>query len=148
MNIELTDEEYETLLSLVYSGNWLINASRNDPIESYEELASDVYAWAEEAGLGDHVHYDEEEDRYYPEATLEEKMRDFINDYEEDAFWDLLIRQLAERDIRERYDEETIEEMETMEWFKTIEEHETPYAKEFQEHGVERLVINESKGSQ
>lgn len=146
MDIELTEDEYETLLALVYAGNWLINAARNDHIESYDAVASDIYSQAGEAALEDHVFYDEEEDRYYPDAPIEEKMRDFISDYEEEAFWDLLIRRLAERDIREEYDQETVEEMEPMEWFETLEEHESPYVEEFREHGVERLTIDDSGG--
>ena len=141
MNIELTEEQFETLLTLVQAGNWLINATRSDRIERFDELVSQIYSKAEEAGLGEHVFYAEDEDRYYPSEKLEEKIMDFVDTYENESFWDSLTTRLAERDIREKYDRETVENMGLEEWVETLHEHERHYAEEFQEHGLERISI-------
>lgn len=36
--IEFTKERFEALLKLVYLGNWMANAHRDEPIAEYERL--------------------------------------------------------------------------------------------------------------
>ncbi|MFB6355352.1 MAG: hypothetical protein ABEJ65_02420 [bacterium] len=145
MEIELSEQQYETLLLMIEAGNWLINVTRKDRIEKFDNLQSELFSHAEDVDLEELVHYAEDEDRYFPADELTQRIMDFVNEYENDSFWDTLVSRLAERDIQQQYDQETLDDMNTREWVKTLHEHEEKYWEEFEEHGVERLVIDQSK---
>lgn len=141
MEIELNDEQFETLVKMIYAGNWILNASRTDRIDEFDDLANLIYTLADEND-SDYVSLYEENDRYYPSGELEDRMREFVNEYENEAFWDMLVSRLAMRDLRDDFDRETIENMETEEWMEKRHDYEQPYIDEFEKNGIERLTID------
>lgn len=145
MEIELTEEQYDTLLLMIESGNWVINATREDRIDKFDELQSKLYSHAEDVDLEEFVHHNEERNRYHPTEELTQRIMDFVDEYEVDSFWDNLVSRLAERDMHEKYDQETLDDMGTRERIETVQKHEEKYWKEFEENGIERLVIDKSK---
>src|SRR4030043_231944 len=91
MHITLSQDQYEKLMHLVYLGNWLVNSYRgSERLEEYDKLAEDIMSSAPSAGLKDRVEFDEFEGRYYPSRKLDEEMRKFWDEYDEDAFWNML----------------------------------------------------------
>jgi len=51
MDLNLTREQYEKLLELVYLGNWLINAYRTDDyLEDYSDVVSLIFSQAGKPG--------------------------------------------------------------------------------------------------
>ncbi|MFB6347261.1 MAG: tetratricopeptide repeat protein [bacterium] len=149
MELELSEEQFETLMTLVEAGSWLINCHRkqSERIDRFDEVVSLIFSYAEESGLEDYVYYEENEDRYLPADELTQRIMDFVNEYENDSFWDNLVSRLAERDIQQQYDQETLDDMNTREWVKTLHEYKEKYWEEFEKHGIERLVIDKSKES-
>lgn len=142
MNVKITKDQFEKLLHLAYMGNWVVNGYRSeDPKEEYDEAAGIVYAHALEAGLKPMIEFDEAEGRYFPAVKLEEELADLIDDYEDWAFWDLLVLKLAERDLVRQVGQEAVDAMGD----KELEERRAPfiqkYEKEIGKHGILNLEI-------
>jgi hypothetical protein len=129
MNIRLSGEQYEKLLHLAYLGNWVVNAYRGSEAKpEYDEAAELIYAHAAEAGLKSLVDFDEAEGRYFPSARLEDELAELIDDYDDWAFWDLLILKLAERDLVRQAGQEAVDAMDD----KELEERRAPYVKKYE----------------
>ena len=142
MQITLSQDQYEKLLHLVFLGNWLVNSYRgNERLETYDKLAEDVMSFAPAAGLKDRVEFDEFEGRYYPSRKLDEEMRKFWEEYDEDVFWNMLIDGLAERDYRRQHGEDDLEGMDLDEYDKKLEPYLKKYEKEINDHGLDRLEV-------
>ena len=67
----------------------------------------------------------------------------FIEEFENETFWSELIERLADRDMLQTFDEDEILEMTTEERFKAHFDFTEKYEGEFEEHGIDRLEINE-----
>lgn len=142
MQITLSQEQYGKLLHLVFLGNWLVNSYRgNERLEAYDKLAEDIMTFAPAAGLKDRVEFDEFEGRYYPSRKLDEEMRKFWEEYDEDVFWNMLIDGLAERDYKREHGEEDLDGMDWDEYDKKLEPFLKKYEKEINEHGLDRLEV-------
>ncbi len=142
MQITLSQDQYEKLLHLVFLGNWLANSYRgNERLETYDKLAEDIMSFAPGAGLKDRVEFDEFEGRYYPSRKLDEEMRKFWEDYDEDVFWNMLIDGLAERDYKRQHEDEDLDGMDWDEYDKKLEPFLKKYEKEINEHGLDRLEV-------
>ncbi len=142
MQITLSQDQYEKLLHLVFLGNWLVNSYRgNKRLEPYDKLAEDIMSFAPSAGLKDRIEFDEFEGRYYPSGKLDEEMRKFWEEYDEDVFWNMLIDGLAERDYGRQHGEEGLDTMEWDEYEKKLGPFLKKYEKEINEHGLERLEV-------
>ena len=52
MQIDLTKQEFRTLLDLVYIGNWVLNSTRGeDRFQIYDDLESKLFALCKENGM-------------------------------------------------------------------------------------------------
>lgn len=139
MNIKLTRDQFEKLLHLAYMGNWVVNGYRSeDPKQEYDDAAGVVYAHALEAGLKTLIEFDEAEGRYYPSAKLEDELAELIDDYEDWAFWDLLILKLAERDLVRQVGQETVDAMDD----KELEERRAPYIQKYEKEIEKQGILN------
>jgi hypothetical protein len=142
MDIKVTKDQYEKLLHLAYLGNWMVNAYRtNDFIEEYNREAERVYSYAPSFGLKDLIDFDEAEGRTYPSAKLEEELDDLVEDYEDWAFWDLLILKLAERDLVREYGEAAVDQMTDEELEAKRAPYVKKYEKEIEANGIQNLDI-------
>ncbi len=142
MKIELTKEQLERLVKLVYLGNWLANSWRNeDVIEEYDEVESLVLNEANKHGFSEYSELDDVEKKYVPSHELEEKMTELVDFYNDNTFWDQLIFRMADRDYVRKYGDDALDELETergMEREKPLLEK---YEKEFNEHGLDRIEV-------
>jgi hypothetical protein len=142
MQIILTKEQYEKLMELAYLGNWMVNSYRGDErIEDYDRAAEHVLSFAPSSGLQDRVEFDEFEGRYFPSRKLDEDLKEFVDDYDDDVFWNVLIERLAERDLIRAQGEEAVDKMEYEEYSRNLEPYLKKYEKEIDESGVEHLEI-------
>jgi hypothetical protein len=142
MDIKVTKEQYEKLLRLAYLGNWMVNAYRtNDFIEEYHTEAERIYAYAPSFGLKELIDFDEAEGRTFPSAKLEEELEEFVEDYEDWAFWDLLILKLAERDLVREYGEAAVDQMTDEELEAKRAPYSKKYEKEIEANGIQNLDI-------
>lgn len=85
MKIELTKEEYKTLLTLSYCGEWVLNSHKTkvDTIsKKSEELEQKLFSFAKDAGLEKWIEYDSEMKQYFPTSDMEDELHKFIDQYD------------------------------------------------------------------
>lgn len=68
-----------------------------------------------------------------------------LSEYEEYSFWDILARKLADRDLLRKLGEEELRALDEMEYINAEYPIEDGYHKEFDEHGLDRLKIDEEE---
>lgn len=148
MKIELATDQYESLVKIVYLGNWLANAIRNgsedDPrLGSYEKIEQYIFSFAQEAGFGKWIEYDKKYRRFFPTRAFEdlEEIQTLIEDYDEENFWDELLHRLSDRDFFRSYSVDEIKSMEMLERFEKEEPFREKWDREIDEHGLERLDV-------
>ncbi|MFH4964409.1 hypothetical protein V8G69_05335 [Gaetbulibacter sp. M235] len=84
MKIELTKEEYKTLLTIVYCGEWMLNSHKikDDSISKRTEgLEQNIFSFAKDAGLEKWIEFDTEMEKYFPSAAMEDELHKFIDLY-------------------------------------------------------------------
>lgn len=143
MKINYTKKEYRLLLDMVEMAEWVLNAHRSNPsdeITKYSEIYQKILSYAKEMGFENLITYDENLGGYYTTFEYEESehMR-YIEEYEDDIFWDALPHRLAVRDLVKQVGEKKYEEMEFVERATKLVELESHYYKELEEHGVDNL---------
>ena len=142
MNIQLTKEQLETLVKLVYLGNRMANDWRTeDVLEEYDEVESLVLTAAQKHGLGDLVEFEEDSGKALPSGELEEKMAEITDLYNDNTFWDQLIYRMADRDYVRKHGEDSLEELYTEQGIERERPLVERYEKEFNEHGLDRLEV-------
>ena len=85
MKIELTKEEYKTLLTLSYCGEWILNSHKTkvDTISKKSEvLEQKIFSFAKDAGLEKWIEYDSEMEQYFPTSDMEDELHKFIDQYD------------------------------------------------------------------
>ena len=141
MKIELTTEQYQTLLELVFMGNWIVNA--NKPTDAatakeYEQLEKLVFSKAAEFELK--VWADPEG---YPSRKFEEEnpVYDYIEDYDDYTFWEQLTLRLAKRDMLKKYGKEALSKMSSFERLAEEDQLAEKYLEIFRTNGLEALTL-------
>ena len=143
MNIELTKEQLESLVKLVYLGSWVANSWRTEEElpEDLVEVETIVLTAAARNGLGDYVDIDEVEGTVFPSAELDEKMNETIDSYNDHTFWDEIIYRMAERDLIRLHGEDVLDELDTEGGRIKERPFLEKYEKEFYDNGLDRLEI-------
>ncbi len=143
MKLELTGEQLEGLLKLVYLGSWMANSWRTEEETGgeLEEAERIVMTAAAKNGFERYVNFDHKKNQAVPTVELDEKMDEFIDPYNDNTFWDELIYRMADRDYVRKYGEEAFEELATEEGMEKERAFVEKYEKEFYENGLDRLEI-------
>ena len=135
MQIDLTKQEFRSLLDLVYIGNWVLNSIRGeDRFQVYDDLESKLFALCRENGMKVLVQ-DWEGIPVPSKAYAEGGIHEAIAFYEDNVFYQILAEELSRRDMNypeineENYDEIITRMDRNM--------------SEFQQSGVDRLVLEE-----
>lgn len=143
INLELTVDEFEQLLSLVYLGEWVANAHNVEDEENlFTETEQVVYAKAYDSGFNDLVEFDKEAGQFLPTEEFEEDMQTFVDEYDENTFIEELCNTLAFNEIEKTY-EEKVDVMTDTELSDLKEKLFEKYMNLLDEHGVENLSLNE-----
>ena len=152
MNIDISKEEYRSLLDVLQMAEWVMHAheEEKDPLtEPYDKVIQKFYALAKDMGQDHMVEYDPKLQEYFLSLEFEDTSpsREFITEFTNETFWDELIHRLADRDIARKIGGyEQLDALSMTERFA----HEGPilskYAQEFDDNGLERLEIVESFG--
>lgn len=146
MKIHFTKKEYRLLLDIVSIADWVMNShttGNNPKSEPYEELEQKIFSYAKDAGLENLVMYNKQYDKYFPtrEYEDEETDRPFIDEYEEEVFWEELCGRLAQRDLLQEKGIQEIKEMDPIEVLTEEDKIAEKYDKEFIENGIKNLII-------
>lgn len=146
MKIDFTRDEYLTLLTAMQVAEWVLHAHHvEEPPETqaFRDLEQKLFALAETFGCAELVEYVEDEARFYPSAAFDEASpaMDFVEDYENDSFWNELLERLVERDLLRQLGEKTVDALDPEEREIREEPYRRVYGEEFAAHGVDRLEI-------
>lgn len=143
VQISLTKEQYRTLVEMVNCGEWMINATRVDRLKKYEELEQYIYSFAKQAGLEDCIGYDDKFKMHFPLEEFEETtLLPLRDEYDQESFWDELIDQLGSRDLIRQYGADGFAKLSNEERFAARDRVEEKYGREFEQNGVENLVLS------
>ncbi|MBE0460858.1 MAG: hypothetical protein IBX60_04405 [Candidatus Aminicenantes bacterium] len=142
LKIEFNKDQYEGLIKLVYLGNWMVNAYRiDDCLKEFEEIEEYVLSFSDEMGFGNYVVYDKKFKKHFPTRKFEEEVDVYVDEYNDEIFWDELIDRLAKREFINKYGQEAIRKMDLEERFEKLQPFINKYEREFEKYGIENLVI-------
>lgn len=147
MEIEFTKKEYECLLDVLYMADWVMNAHKveDDPrTEVYRKLEQKLFSYAKDMGFENLVEYASDYKKYFPTRKLEEtgSAREFIEEFEDDTFWEELTSRLADRDsARKVGGVENFSKLSFEDRAEIIWSFEEKYTSEFEKRGLEGLSI-------
>jgi hypothetical protein len=149
MKINFTKKQYEDLVKLAYLGTWMINAFRtDDTVEKYEELEQYIFSFFKDFEMEKYIMFDEELKMFFPTKEFEENtdVEQYIDEYNNDIFWDELIYRLARRDLIREYGEENVIDMTLEELIEKEEPFIEKYDEEFAKNGIYNLEIKDKIG--
>ena len=84
MKIELTKEQYKTLLTIMYCGEWMLNSykKKDDNIsKETDNLEQIIFSFAKNAGFERWIEHDSELGKFFPTADMDDDMHKFIEIY-------------------------------------------------------------------
>lgn len=150
MKLELDRQEYLTLLTAMQIADWILHAHHGEELrdtEDFRALEQKVLTLAEEAGCKNLVEFDPEMKRWYPsrEFELTSLGLAYVEEYENDGFWEGLLRRLTERDLLRKVGEKAYNELSPVERARQEGPYLSMYDHEIQEHGLDRLEVVEKQ---
>ena len=150
MEISLTKKQYWDLIRAVYMAGWMANAICDGDMqedEGIKNIRNFIFSFAKEAGLEQYATYDAELNDFYATWDLDEEpsVRDLIDRYDEHSFWEEITERFGERDFFEKFSEAEIIKMSDEERVTKRWESEEKWGEEFENHGIDRLVVDEAK---
>lgn len=146
MNVNFRKNEWKLLLETVEIADWVLHAHRieEDPrTKKYTRLFQKIYSFLYKMGFKKLVEYDETLQRYFPTRQFEDNCESmkFIEEFENDTFWDELIHRLAIRDLLSEEGEENLKEMVLEERMSREASLCEKYYNEFHENGLKNLRL-------
>lgn len=151
MKVNLTRKEYRDLLDVLYIAHWILSAhkvQKDDRIERYDQLEQKFFALSKKMKFENLVHHDAEFDTYFPTREYEETSTAhvFIDEYDNDTFWEELASRLAKRDLlKQMGGPEKLVDMPKEEMMDKLFQLEEFYSDEFTRHGLENLELRGRK---
>jgi hypothetical protein len=84
MNMELTKEQYKTLLKLMYCGEWVFKSYKIGEDKIYKEtdqFEQYIFSFAKGYKLDQWIEYDEESRKYFPTLFMENSIHKYVDIY-------------------------------------------------------------------
>lgn len=145
MKIDLTKEQYRTLILLTSLGECMVNSHRETGLdEGVSELLHHILAYHKDFDAADLVDPVPDDGKFHGSTKLNEWAYSFSDAYDDESFWDELSNRLAERDFSREYSEEATQKMKPLEHLQKIDDLASAYDDEFCAKGLENLVIRPS----
>lgn len=147
MNIDLSREEYELLVEMIYTADYVYCAylsERDQSREKYHLLQQKIMSYANQFKKGNLVEWDEESKQFMPSKDFVEKAPSvqFIEDFEINTFWEQLIDRLAIRDLFNHYGEDVVSQMDEKEFFLKRSQFREKYEEEFEKNGLQNIFFS------
>ncbi len=149
MKINITKKEYRLLLDVFSIATWVMNSHKYEPDPEsipYENLEQKFMAFAKDFGFKNLVEYDQKLETYYSTSEYEEAESDmqFIDEFEEDSYWEKLSSNLAKRDLINEIGLQQFENMEPFDRFQEVAKIAAKYHEEFEKNGIKNLMISKT----
>ncbi len=148
MEFKLTKKELETLVELAVMSDWVMtsnDAEEDNRKTPYVKLLKKIYKFAHENGCEKQIHFQEDTKDYYPDHDWEEEAQatKFIQEFEENTFWDELLDRLSKEAMEKRFQNDLPKDFD--EQFEAYAEIYGQFEEEFESYGLNRLQIVEEK---
>jgi len=150
MKINFTTAEYRLLLDLIYMADWILHAhdseDRSDT-QKYSDLFQKLMSHAKEMGCGNWVNFDPRLKTYSESFAFETESSalNYIEEFEDNTFWDELISRLAHQDAMTELKPSNSSDIDTEELFAAISKAEDKWSQEFEAFGLDRICINKTQ---
>jgi len=145
MQLEISKDEYKTLIEMIYIADWVIHAHKIEEkpaTKKYKGLIQKIYSYAEKFGFKNLIEYDEKFKEYFPSSEFEEgEYMEYIDEYNNDTFWDELIERLVVRDVIRQEGEKKYYNMNFEERITKEDPFREKYYAEFIENGLENVEV-------
>src|SRR4030042_4037636 len=145
MEIVLSKDEYKNLIEMLYIADWVMNANNVDPDPStikYTTLEQKLFSLAKDFDHNELVDYETKFGEFFPSRTVEEGITEkYIEEYDNETFWNELIDRLVDRDMIRNNKGEDLNKMTIEERLEKEDPLRTKYETEFEENGIENLLI-------
>lgn len=146
MKIHLTKKEYRLLLDYLAIGQWVMHAydtTTSEQGSEHDQLEEKLLSYAKDFGYGNLVEYDSRAKKHYPTQAYELEVDEagFVEEYDEEVFWNELCNRLAARDLLREKGREALDEMDFAERLAQEDRISEKYSEEFVTNGLHNLVI-------
>ena len=145
MNLDLTKEQYLSLLKALSIASWVSTSITEieDELElDFEPLEQYVMSKHKDFNVEEEVFFDKDTNSYYPTQDFEDSVIPIIDIFEDTTFWEELTHRLSRRDMQDKYGEKAIDSMDPLERMNLEEEYLIKYSEEFGQFGVHRLRVS------
>jgi len=148
MKINITNKEYLILLDILYIADWIMHGFYTEDrvaTKKYRDLEQKLFSLAKEFGADDLIKPDGKDGEFFATRKFEDESLalEYIEEYEEESFWDELIERLAERDLVHKYGPEIMKLIfEDEDIHDELENFKEKYAKEFEKNGLKNLRLS------
>ena len=129
------------LIQHVFIGNWILTSTKVERDKDIDEFYDTILSIAKNYNIVNEIEYNDKSKSYTLTQEKEIEYMSYIEDYEDEVFWDDLIDKLARRDAIKKIGKEAFENMEQMERATAIWAEEEKYSDEFEKYGINRLKI-------
>ena len=137
--IELSKSDMKMLLMYVYFGDWILTATKDHPNLKYEGFYQKILSLMKNNNIEQRIEF--ENGMYEITTELEEEYNKYIDDYNEETFWEELIEKLARRDLFGKYEKNDIEKMDYISINEKIDKEADKYVKEIDRNGIKNIGI-------
>jgi len=141
--IEFSNEQYETLVRLIFYGDWILNANKSKSEEMDKqagELLEYVYSkkgdfdlqnWFKELKFGEEL-----------KESITMELLDKVFEYNEETFIFYLIQKLSEKDAMREYEAMNIDNDDDELYENLVYKFENKYEKIITKNGINYLEMN------
>jgi hypothetical protein len=143
MTLNLTPEEYRALMKVVFLGNWMANAYREEPLAEFDNIEQVLLSQASAFKADEVVDFDKKKKAWVHTRAFEDDMGEKIDEYNIEALYDELGYWLARRDLINEIGEDDASKMTPAELSNAAQAHLEKYDEEFDDNGIERIGIIE-----
>jgi hypothetical protein len=143
VKLNLEQEQFRSLLEIVYLGNWMINSIRTPAIAEYAELSEMFFAAAKNFELDELARHLPKSDTWHASQAMHDSVEHFVSEYEDEVFWTELVDSLATRDLDRMLGEDTVDDLDDDEYDLKRRKFEKKYWDEFTENGVDNLFLKD-----
>jgi len=146
MKIEISKGEYKILLHVLEMADWVLTANKSKEEKRhklYRKLEQKIFSLADVMGYKSLIEYSKELRQYFPTRKYEDtcSAMEFIEEFENESFWDELIDRLAERDAIREVGMDGFKALKPIDRITKVEEHKEKYIDEFEKYGLDRIGI-------
>jgi len=145
MQIEISKKEYRSLIDMIQIASWVLNAhkiEKDSSLKKYDDIKQKIYSLASEMGCEELILYDEKLKAYFPTRKFDEGQgMGYIDEYDNDTFWDELADRLVIRDVMRKVGEEKYKRLKLEKRFEAEEPIREMYNIEFEENGLDNIKI-------